>query len=138
MPFLHDLLPKIWNNGSQELEDFLQNPWTFKKVFDVDVKETEKEIAIHAELPGFKKEEIQLELEDYTLTIRASRSEEKEEKNEKYFKRERQFGKVERTIPLPAEVVSGSANAKYEDGVLKITLEKKHPALPKREVIKIE
>lgn len=138
MPILRDLLPKIWNNGSQEIEEFLQNPWSFKKGFDADVKENEKEITVHAELPGFKKEDIELELDDYSLTIRATRHEEKEEQNEKYFKRERQYGKVERILPLPAEVVTGSAHAKYEDGVLKITLEKKHPAVPKRELIKIE
>lgn len=104
----------------------------------MDVKETEKEISILAELPGFKKEEIELELDVYSLTIRATRHEEKEEQNEKYFKRERQYGKVERVLPLPAEVVSGSAKANYEDGVLKITLEKKHPTVPKHEMIKIE
>ncbi|WP_017754451.1 Hsp20/alpha crystallin family protein [Calidifontibacillus oryziterrae] len=138
MPALHDLLPKIWNKRSQELEDFFANPWPFSKIFDVDVKELEKSISIQADLPGFKKEDIELELDDYSLTIKASRSSEREEKGEKYYKQERQYGKVERTIPLPAEVISDSSKAKYKDGVLTVTLEKRNPSLPSRQRISID
>ncbi|HHY72066.1 MAG TPA: Hsp20/alpha crystallin family protein [Bacillus bacterium] len=138
MPSLHDLLPKLWNKRSQELEEFFENPWPWSKVFDVDVKENEKSITIQADLPGFNKEEIEIGIDDYSLTIKASRSEEKEEKGEKYYKQERTYGKVERTIPLPAEVIVDSSKAKYENGVLNITLEKKNPSLPERKYISIE
>ncbi|EKN64137.1 Hsp20/alpha crystallin family protein [Schinkia azotoformans] len=138
MATLHDLLPRFWNKRSQELEEFFDNPWPWSKMFDVDVKENEKTITIHADLPGFSKDEIELALDEYSLTIKASRTAEKEEKGEKYYKQERSYGKVERTIPLPAEVISDSSKAKYEDGVLTITLEKKNPSLPDRKHIPIE
>lgn len=138
MPTLHDLLPRFWNKRSQELEEFFENPWPWSKVFDVDVKENEKTITIQADLPGFNKDEIELALDDISLTIKASRSAEKEEKGEKFYKQERSYGKVERTIPLPAEVISDSSKAQYENGVLKITLEKKNPSLPERTYIPIE
>lgn len=137
MPALHDLLPKSWSKRGQELEDFFEKPWFFSTAFDVDVKETEKLISIEADLPGFKKEDIKVELSDYSLTIFATRKDEKEEQNEKYFLQERSYGKVERTIPLPVEVLRTSTNAKYEDGVLKITLEKKNPTLPSRQSITV-
>ncbi|NSL52533.1 Hsp20/alpha crystallin family protein [Calidifontibacillus erzurumensis] len=138
MATLHDLLPRFWNKRAQELEEFFENAWPFTKVFDVDVKESEKAITIKADLPGFNKDEIELELDDYSLTIKAVRSAEEEVKGEKYYKQERSFGKVERTIPLPTEVINETAKAKYEDGVLIITIDKKHPSLPARKYIPIE
>ncbi|MFB6468339.1 Hsp20/alpha crystallin family protein [Cytobacillus sp. Hz8] len=138
MPALHDLLPKSWGKRGQELEEFFEKPWFFNTAFDVDVKETEKLITVQADLPGFKKEEINVELDDYSLRIIATRNVDWEEKNEKYFMQERQYGKVERTIPLPIEVVRSTTNAKYEDGVLTISLEKKHPTLPSRQSITIQ
>jgi HSP20 family protein len=138
MTALHDLFPGISSLNKQEIEDFFQNPWSLNKIFDVDVKETEKFVTIKADLPGFKKEEIQIELEDYTLTIKAYRNAEKEEKGEKYYKQERQYGQVERSIPLPVAVIGDASRAKYEDGVLTIILEKKNPTLPHRQSILIE
>ncbi|MCM3585466.1 Hsp20/alpha crystallin family protein [Mesobacillus maritimus] len=138
MPVLHDLLPKIWNRKSYDLEDFFENSWSWNKVFDVDVKETEKLITIEADLPGFNKEDIHLEIDDYALTIKATRSTELEQRGEKYFKRERQFGSIERTIPLPTEVRTETSTAKYNDGVLKITFEKVNPTISHRKAISIE
>lgn len=92
---------------------------------------------MEADLPGFEKEEITVELEEYAVTIKADRSVEREEKGEKFYRRERQYGKVERTIPLPAEV-TGKSKATYRNGVLTITLEKKHPTLTSRKTITIE
>ncbi len=137
MSAFHDLLPKNWSKRGQELEEFFEKPWFFNTAFNVDVKETEKLICIEADLPGFKKEEIKVELDDYSLTILATRNEDKEEKNENFFMRERTFGKVERTIPLPVEVIKSTSSAKYEDGVLKITLQKKNPTIPTRQSITI-
>jgi HSP20 family protein len=137
MPSLHDLFPRLWNSGGRELDDFIENPWLFTRMFDVDVLESERAISIEAELPGFRKDEILVELDERSISIRASRQDDREEKDGKYFKRERQFGKVERTIALPAEVVIGSSEASYVDGVLKIKLEKKQSALPKRQTLSI-
>ncbi len=136
MPALHDLLPKIWNRRATELEDFFDSSWPWGKGFDVDVKESEKAISIEADLPGFQKEDIHVDLDDYSITIKATRSAETEEKREKYYRRERQYGSVERVIPLPAEVKTETP--KYEDGVLRITLEKANPTISQRKSISIE
>lgn len=138
MPALHDLLPKIWNKRNYDLEEFFENSWPWNKVFEVDVKETEKLILIEADLPGFNKEEIHIEVDDYSLTVKATRSSDTEEQGEKYFKRERQFGSIERTIPLPAEVMTETSTAKYEDGVLSITLVKTNPTYSNRKSITIQ
>lgn len=139
MPMLHDLLPKFRNRSlDADWDLFFQSAWPFRRGMDVDVKETERNILVEAELPGFKKDEIQVELDDFSLTIKATRDELREEKQEKYFRRERQYGTIERTILLPTEVISGSSTAKYEDGVLKITLEKRNPTVPARKTISIQ
>lgn len=131
-------LSKLFNINNQGMDDFFHSPWPANKMFDVDVKETKTEISIKADLPGFKKDEIQVVLDDFSVTIKAYRNEEREEKGEKYYRQERQYGQIERTIPLPDAVVSESSKAKYEDGVLTIILKKTNPSLTKRTLISIE
>lgn len=131
-------LSKLFNINNQGMDDFFHSPWPANKMFDVDVKETRTEISIKADLPGFKKDEIQVVLDDFSVTIKAYRNEEREEKGEKYYRQERQYGQIERTIPLPDTVVSESSKAKYEDGVLTITLKKTNPILTKPKLISIE
>ncbi|MFX3625639.1 MAG: Hsp20/alpha crystallin family protein [Ectobacillus sp.] len=142
MPALRDLMPKVWNRRGNEAEHWFSDQFPFffgeKAMFNVDVKETEKEVIVEAELPGFEKDEIHVEIDDYSLAISAERESEEEEKAEKYFRRERQYGKVERVLPLPAEVISDSSKAKYDNGVLVVTLVKRTPSLPDRKSIKID
>lgn len=131
-------LSKLFNINNQGVDNFFHNPWPTNRMFDVDVKETRTEISIKADLPGFKKDEIQVVLDNFSVTIKAYRNEEREEKDEKYYRQERQYGQIERTIPLPDAVVSESSKAKYEDGVLTIILKKTNPTLTKPKLISIE
>jgi len=102
----------------------------------VDVVDKDDEVQVTAELPGVKKEELDVAISDNRLTIRGSTShEEKEEKGE-YYRREIRKGAFSRTVVLPADVDGDQAKASFEDGVLKISLPKLEKA--KRLSIKVE
>lgn len=89
-----------------------------------DVKETEKEIVVHAELPGVKKEDIHIELHNGFLTISGERKEEKKEEAEKYHRVERSYGKFARSVAVPEGVTEEQVKAKIDNGVLEVTLPK--------------
>ncbi|NPV27829.1 MAG: Hsp20/alpha crystallin family protein [Firmicutes bacterium] len=91
-----------------------------------DIKETEKEYIIEAELPGFNKDEIQIAVQDDYLTLTAQRLEEKQEENSRYISRERRFGTIRRSFRLD-NVDTNNITAKYENGLLCIRLPKLEP-----------
>jgi HSP20 family protein len=99
----------------------------------VDVKEREDTYAIHAEIPGIKKEDIHVAIDGAIVSITAERREEKEVKDgERLLRSERYFGKVSRSFELPQEVDESQASAKYNDGVLELVLPKKTAAQARR------
>ena len=102
----------------------------------VDVIDRDKEIVIHAELPGVNKDDLDVSLTENAVNIRAStKHEEKEEKGE-YFRREMSRGEFQRTIPLPVNVDSENAKASFKDGIMELTLPKVKNS--KRKTIKVE
>ena len=102
----------------------------------VDVINRDKEVLVKAELPGVKKEDLEVSLADNSLTIRATtKHEEKEEKGE-YFRRELSSGEFVRTVTLPAEVDGSKAKASFKDGILELTAPKVVAA--KRHSVSIE
>jgi HSP20 family protein len=78
---------------------------------------------VRADLPGLKKDEVQVELTDEALTIRGERREEKEEEREGYYHSEREYGQFYRSIPLPEGVITESAQASFNNGVLEISMQ---------------
>ena len=98
----------------------------------VDVSETEKDIVVRASLPGFKREDVSIEVHDGVLTINARRDEEKEEQAERYHRRERRMTSMSRSVALPAAVQDEKAKAELKDGVLSLTLPKHEKVMPKR------
>lgn len=105
--------------------------------FRTDVKESKEKYTIEAEMPGLKKEDIKLEVDDDYLTIAAEREEEKEEKNENYIRRERRQGKYSRSFHLE-NVRQDEIKAEYEQGILKIYLPKEEQIPVKKREIDIE
>jgi len=92
----------------------------------VDVKEDEKSYTVRADIPGVKKEDIQVDIEGDHVSLRAEAKQEKEEKkDEKVIYSERSYGMVSRSFSLPTEVEAKGAKAEYKDGVLNLTLPKK-------------
>lgn len=92
----------------------------------VDVKEDDKAYTVRADIPGVKKEDIQVDVEGNMISLRAETKLEKEEKKgEKVIYSERSYGMASRSFTLPAEVDSKGAKAEYKDGVLSLTLPKK-------------
>jgi HSP20 family protein len=103
----------------------------------VDIQEAEKEYTVTVELPEMKKENIKVNVENGMLTIEGERRLEKEEKNKKYHRVERQYGRFVRRFAMPGEIEAGHVHAEYKDGVLKVTLPKAAAAMPKTVDVKV-
>ena len=99
--------------------------------FKTDIRDNGDSYLLEADLPGFKKEDISVDIEGETLTIRAERTEEKEEKDGKgnFVKRERSYGSFSRSFDMTG-IRTEDVSAAYENGVLKLTLPKKQETLP--------
>ena len=91
--------------------------------FRVDVKEEDGKYVLEAELPGFSKEEIKVDLYDDTLTISAEHKEESEKKEKNYVRRERKFGSFSRSFNVSGIAVD-QISASYQDGILTLDLPK--------------
>lgn len=99
----------------------------------VDVTEKNGEYLVHAELPGAKKEDIQLSIDGAQVTLAAEIKREKSvEEGERVLHTERVYGKVSRSFTLPQEIDDASAQARFADGVLELTLPKKAAATRKQ------
>jgi HSP20 family protein len=164
---IKNLLPSIWNREtapSGREEDRFLSPLQqeMNRIFDdffrgwdatparfsegrfgffqpsIDVKQSEKEIVIKAELPGLDEKDVEVLLTDGALTIRGEKREEKEEKGETYYHMERTYGSFKREIPLPAGVDQKKVQAQFKNGVLSVTLQKTEEAKAKSKKIPIK
>ena len=91
---------------------------------NVDIKETQNEFVVQAELPGLKKKDVKITYKNGVLAIEGERKQEKEEKNKNYHRVERQFGKFYRAFQIPDRIKEDQIQAKFKDGVLTIRLPK--------------
>jgi HSP20 family protein len=94
----------------------------------VDVRETDKEVEVIAELPGMSEKDIDVQVAEGALTIRGEKRDERHSEERGYVLHERSVGYVERVVPLPEGVDINNAKAKFRNGVLTITLPKTHEA----------
>ena len=97
----------------------------------VDIMETENELVLKADVPGVALKDIDIQLENGTLTVKGERKYEKEEKNKGFHRMERSYGTFVRYFTVPDTVDAEHVHAAYEAGVLTITLPKKEIAKPK-------
>lgn len=102
----------------------------------VDVIDRPDHILVRAEIPGVKKEDLDVSVSDNMVTIRATSRFEEEKEEGEYYRREMRQGEYSRSIPLPADVDSAEARASFKDGILELTLPKTAPS--KRRSIKVE
>jgi HSP20 family protein len=103
----------------------------------VDVSENDREIQIVAELPGLKQEDINLNLQDDVLTVSGETRESREEKEKQYHLTERSYGRFERSFRLPDTVDRDKISARFENGLLTITLPKSEKSQQKAKRIEI-
>ncbi len=88
----------------------------------IDVEEKEGKYLVRADLPGIKKEDLHIEVQDGVLTLRGERREEREEKKGRYCRFERAYGSFERSFRVPENVTEKDIHAKYTDGVLELDI----------------
>ena len=98
----------------------------------VDIYEDEKKVVIKLEVPGIEEKDLDVRVENNTLTIRGERKFEAEEKEENFHRIERSYGTFYRAFTLPTTVDAEHVEAKYSAGVLKVELKKKVEAQPKQ------
>lgn len=100
----------------------------------VDVSEAEEAFDLHVSLPGFKKEDIKIELDENRLTVSGERKWDKkeEDKNKKYHLLETEYGSFSRTFTLPNNVKSNEIAANFKDGILELRIPKENKELRKQ------
>lgn len=98
----------------------------------VDIYEDEHNITLKIEVPGINEKDMDVRIENNTLTVHGERKIEMEEKEENFRRVERQYGSFTRVFTLPSSVDTGQVSANYDNGVLKIKLAKKAAAKPKQ------
>lgn len=97
----------------------------------LDLYEDKDNLYVKIELPGMKKEEIDISLHDGCLSISGERKSETKHAEAELYRAERFFGRFQRTVTLPTPVASDKARAQYKDGILTVTLPKTEEAKPK-------
>ena len=103
----------------------------------VDILEQEGNIVLKAELPGVDPKDVDIRVENNTLTLRGERRFDNEAKREDYHRVERSYGAFARSFSLPTVVDTEKIQADYKDGILKVTLPKKEEAKPKQIAISV-
>jgi HSP20 family protein len=102
--------------------------WRDALAMPIDIKETGDEVLVTASLPGVKPEDVQIDVHDTMLRLRATTTEERDETKDNWHRRERRVGSVDRTVTLPVTVKSEDAQATLKDGILELHLIKAEPA----------
>jgi HSP20 family protein len=104
----------------------------------MDVRETDKEIVVEAELPGMEEKDVSIALQDGILTIRGEKKHEVDEEKENYRIMERRYGSFQRSVQLPDTVDEDKIEATFNNGVLKVSLPKRPEAIGKHRKIPIK
>jgi HSP20 family protein len=105
--------------------------------FKVDISEDEKSFYLSADIPGVKKEDVKVTMDEDVLCISAERNQEEEEKNKNYHRVERSWGSLSRSFTIGDNVDSEHISANYDNGVLKIVVPKKEPEPKKSKEIAV-
>lgn len=126
-----------------EMENLLKSTFEFQKDDiayrpPIELCETNGNYELKAQLPGIKKEDIEVEVYEEGVNIKAESAEKKEEEKENLYRSEFRYGKFVRKIPLPSEVMSQQAKAEFKDGVLTITLPKSQKGEKEMKRLKVE
>lgn len=103
----------------------------------IDISENDKQIIIDAEIPGVTKDNLKITLQDNILTIEGEKKKVTEEKEKTFYREERSYGKFKRSFTLPVEVNSDNVDAKFENGMLQVKLDKIEAKEKKERIIEL-
>jgi HSP20 family protein len=120
------------NNLFREMNDGDSPLTTASFVPAVDVYEDSKKVVLKLEVPGIEEKDLDIRVENNTLTVKGERKFEKEEKEENFHRIERRYGTFYRAFTLPSTVDTEHVQANYQNGILKLELSKKPEAQPKQ------
>jgi len=104
----------------------------------VDLVDKGEDLVLRSEMPGVKKEDIKISVTEDEVTISGKVEKAREEKEEDYYYAERTYSSWQRTVPLPVKIKTDKVKAKYENGVLEVTMPKAEEAKAKRKEVKVE
>lgn len=127
---LQNRVNSLFQDYGRSSQDELSTTASF--VPAVDVYEDEHKVTLKLEIPGVSQDDLDIRVENNTLTIRGERKFEKEEKEENFRRIERRYGSFARSFTLPTTIDTESVSANYENGVLKLELSKRTEARPKQ------
>ena len=119
---MNDVFRPDWFGGMENMNSNLPA---------VNIKENEKDFELQLAIPGFKKDDFNVEVDKNILTISSEVKSDNETKEDNYTRREFSYTSFRRAFTLPETIDEDKINANYEDGILKLTLPKKEEALPK-------
>ncbi len=125
---MNELFERTMRRRADEEEGLAPRAWSPA----VDIYETDEKMVIKAELPGLKKEDIDIEVRDNTLTLKGERKFEKEIKQENYHRVERAYGSFQRSFTLPSTIKQEAIEATFKDGILEVSLPKAAEVKPKK------
>lgn len=133
-----DFFPSLFSDFFDN-ERFPNNPWLrheFSQVPAVNIKNADHSYEIDLAVPGFKKDDFKITVDDNVLTISVDKKEEKNEENERFTRKEFSYSSFSRSFTLPQNSDEDNIDAKYNDGILKLSIPKKAEAkaLPKKEI----
>ena len=131
---LRDQFSQIFEQPDFALSDLLGGGW----MPVVDVLEDKDKLTVKAELPGFKREELDVSVHENSLVLSGERKSDEERKDGEFYRSERFYGRFHRVLPLPSSVEVDKIQAKYRDGVLTVTLPKSEHAKGKQIEVGIE
>ncbi len=121
---LHDEMNRLFTGvvpAALDREDFVRGAWSP----NVDIFEDKDRLIVEAELPGMKREEFEISVENNILTLKGERKFEKKTEEDNYHRIERSYGSFVRSFTLPQTVTAEGAAANFENGVLRVSLPKR-------------
>lgn len=131
-PALRSMLENLWSNGMFD-DDLLKQ----SRLPAVNVRQNENDYEIQVAVPGMKKEDIQINLEDEILTISSEVKTEKKTKDDQYTRKEFSITSFQRSFKLPEDIDENSIKARYEDGILYLNIAKLPHGKPKKKTISL-
>jgi len=125
---MNRMFEDVFSGRAEEGKELTTSTWAPA----VDIFETEKELVLTAEIPGVDEKDVEIKIEDNTLSLKGERKFEKETKEENYHRIERSYGSFYRAFTLPNSIDPEKIQATHENGVLKITMPKRDELQPRK------